>query len=133
MTHEDCDEAARRQRAREIEQGVEAPSNLRTIRRLQVLCSDENEGGVTPRRLELVCPPVINVDSIRALFQNHVTLRFCPLDAYTGCHTQVDFMHCLVPDLLDITNCSFYWGKWCLYIFLLRTRVSIHSTRCIVK
>nr|CAG4641117.1 EOG090X0BEM [Eulimnadia texana] len=26
-------------------------------------------------------------------------------------HTQVDYLHCLVPDLLDITNCSFYWGK----------------------
>lgn len=25
-------------------------------------------------------------------------------------HTQVDYMHCLVPDLLTITNCSFYWG-----------------------
>ena len=26
-------------------------------------------------------------------------------------HTQVDYIHCLVPDLLGITNCSFYWGK----------------------
>lgn len=26
-------------------------------------------------------------------------------------HTQVDYLHCLVPDLLDITRCSFYWGK----------------------
>lgn len=25
-------------------------------------------------------------------------------------HTQVDYIHCLVPDLRDITNCSFYWG-----------------------
>lgn len=25
-------------------------------------------------------------------------------------HTQVDYIHCLVPDLLSITNCSFYWG-----------------------
>ena len=25
-------------------------------------------------------------------------------------HTQVDYIHCLVPDLLEITNCSFYWG-----------------------
>nr|CAG4652083.1 EOG090X0BEM [Triops cancriformis] len=28
-----------------------------------------------------------------------------------GVHTQVDYIHCLVPDLLDITRCSFYWGK----------------------
>lgn len=106
--HEDCDETARRQRAREIEQGVEVPLNIRTIRRVQVLCNDENE----PRRIELVCPPIINVDSIRALFQTHVTLRFSPIDTITGCHAQVDFVHCLVPDLLDITNCSFYWGKY---------------------
>ena len=25
-------------------------------------------------------------------------------------HTQVDYIHCLVPDLLQITNCRFYWG-----------------------
>jgi len=25
-------------------------------------------------------------------------------------HTQVDYMHCLVPDLLALTNSSFYWG-----------------------
>lgn len=25
-------------------------------------------------------------------------------------HTQVDYMHYLVPDLLQLTNCSFYWG-----------------------
>ncbi|KAH8249571.1 hypothetical protein KR032_010653 [Drosophila birchii] len=26
-------------------------------------------------------------------------------------HSQIDFMHCLVPDLKKITNSSFYWGK----------------------
>jgi len=26
-------------------------------------------------------------------------------------HTQVDFLHRLVPDLLEITSCPFYWGK----------------------
>lgn len=25
-------------------------------------------------------------------------------------HTQVDYQHCLVPDLLPLTNCGFYWG-----------------------
>ncbi|XP_030755975.1 suppressor of cytokine signaling 5 isoform X1 [Sitophilus oryzae] len=115
MVHEDCDEAARIARAREIEQGVDPPANFRSVRRLQLLCSDsESENGQSqapPRRLQLVCPPDLNVESLRALFQNHVTLRSCPLDTITGCHTQVDFIHCLVPDLLNITNCSFYWGK----------------------
>lgn len=26
-------------------------------------------------------------------------------------HSQVDFIHCLVPDLQKITSCGFYWGK----------------------
>ncbi|XP_065162111.1 uncharacterized protein Socs36E isoform X2 [Atheta coriaria] len=111
--HEDCDEAARRQRAKEMEQGVDPPANFRSTRRVQLLCSDmeSTEEGVTPRRLQLVCPSDLSVDSLRALFQNHVMLRSCPLDVAPGCHTQVDFIHCLVPDLLSITNCSFYWGK----------------------
>ncbi|XP_052750755.1 suppressor of cytokine signaling 4 [Galleria mellonella] len=29
----------------------------------------------------------------------------------TKVHTQVDYIHCLVPDLQQITACSFYWGK----------------------
>lgn len=23
----------------------------------------------------------------------------------------MEYTHCLVPDLMQITNCSFYWGK----------------------
>jgi len=26
-------------------------------------------------------------------------------------HTQIDYTHELVPDILEITNCGFYWGK----------------------
>lgn len=114
--HEDTEEAARIARAREIEQGVEAPANFVTVRRVQLLCSDlEADCGQPqgpPRRLQLVCPPDLSVESLRALFQTHVTLKSCPVDNITGCHTQVDFIHCLVPDLLTITNCSFYWGKY---------------------
>lgn len=109
--HEDCDEAARLARAREIEQGVEAPASFKTVRRVQLLCSDMEENGQKPRRLQLVCPPDLSVDSLKALFHNNVTIRSSPIDNYTGCHTQVDFIHCLVPDLYNITNCSFYWGK----------------------
>ncbi|KAK9882364.1 hypothetical protein WA026_020889 [Henosepilachna vigintioctopunctata] len=110
--HEDCDEAARLARAQEIEQGVEAPANFRPIRRVQLLCSEmECDNGLRPRRLQLVCPRDLSVDSLRALFHTNVTLKSCPVDSVNGCHTQVDFIHCLVPDLLDITNCSFYWGK----------------------
>lgn len=111
LIHEDCDEEARLQRAREIEVGVEAPPNFRPVRRVQLLYSDEHESGQAPRRLQLVCPPDLTVDSLRAFFQNRITLKSCPLDTITGCHTQVDFIHCLVPDLQQITNSSFYWGR----------------------
>lgn len=130
--HEDCDEAARLARAREIEQGVDPPANFRPVRRVQLLCPENVEssdccgcgdgggGGQpqpqpAPQRLQLVCPKDLNVDTLRALFQSNITLltlRPCPADySITGCHTQVDFIHCLVPDLLNITNCSFYWGE----------------------
>jgi len=33
---------------------------------------------------------------------------FCSLTPTV--HTQVDYMHCLVPDLLELTNRMFYWG-----------------------
>ncbi|GLV32059.1 Suppressor of cytokine signaling at 36E [Carabus blaptoides fortunei] len=91
---EDCDEQARLQRAREIAEEM-----------------DSADGVFAPRRLQIVCPHNVTVDSLKALFQSHVTLRTCPLDAVAGCHTQVDYIHCLVPDLLSITRCSFYWGK----------------------
>lgn len=96
------------------------------MRRVQLLCSDmdpSDNNGQGPRRLQLVCPPDLTVDSLRALFQTHVTVRSCPLDSYTGCHTQVDFIHCLVPDLLEITNCSFYWGKFLKKLTILRSLV----------
>ncbi|GJQ66464.1 hypothetical protein Trydic_g17318 [Trypoxylus dichotomus] len=110
LAQEDVDEEARIQRAREIERGVDPPPSFRPARRVQLFCSDETEGHVV-RRVQIVCPNDVTVDSLRALFQNNVTFRSCPLDVITGCHTQVDFIHCLVPDLRNITNCSFYWGK----------------------
>ena len=34
----------------------------------------------------------------------------CYMPRPLAVHTQVDYIHCLVPDLRNITNCSFYWG-----------------------
>lgn len=108
----DCDRQARILRAHEIEQGVDPPANSRRVRRVQVLCSDvEPDGTQGLRRLQLVCPLDLSVDNLRVWLQN-LSVRSCPMDVYSRCHAQADFIHCLVPDLLDITNCSFYWGKW---------------------
>lgn len=44
------------------------------------------------------------IRQIVILFKN-LTSKLCILCL------QVDFIHYLVPDLKQITNCSFYWGK----------------------
>lgn len=38
------------------------------------------------------------------------TEHFKPQDGHHRAHTQIDYIHCLVPDLLQITNLPCYWG-----------------------
>ncbi|XP_054282920.1 uncharacterized protein LOC129000072 [Macrosteles quadrilineatus] len=92
---EDCDERARLERAREIAEGVDPPPGFRPAPHIQV-----------------VIPPELTVDNITALFQSAALSALSQLDVTQRVvHTQVDYIHCLVPDLLQITSCSFYWGK----------------------
>lgn len=92
---EDCDERARLERAREIAEGVEPPPGFRPGPHIQV-----------------VIPPELTVDNLTALFQSAALSALSQLDvSQRVVHTQVDYIHCLVPDLLQITSCSFYWGK----------------------
>ncbi|XP_034837986.1 suppressor of cytokine signaling 4-like isoform X1 [Maniola hyperantus] len=65
-----------------------AQATDRAIRRFQVVCGGEL------RALLLRAPPLEHLPS-----------------PPTTVHTQVDYKHCLVPDLQEITACSFYWGK----------------------
>ncbi|CAK9831224.1 Suppressor of cytokine signaling 5 [Anthophora retusa] len=103
---EDCDERARLQRAREMEEGVEPPPGYKP----------NYPSGIQ------VHPNGITVDSLAALFQAHAGIQAAvtalsqidfTLIPSIGrpAHTQVDYVHCLVPDLKSITACSFYWGK----------------------
>lgn len=103
---EDCDEKARQERAREIAEGVEPPPGF---------CPGQH--------IQLLCPPELTIDNLTALFQTHLSIHSAALTALSQLdvslspsvqrvvHTQVDYIHCLVPDLLQITSCSFYWGK----------------------
>ncbi len=43
------------------------------------------------------------------LIRNCGLIGVCNLQILSA--IQVDFIHCLVPDLRKITNCGFYWGK----------------------
>ncbi|KAF3424841.1 hypothetical protein E2986_05899 [Frieseomelitta varia] len=104
---EDCDKRARLQRAREMEEGVEPPPGYKP----------NYPSGIQ------VHPNGITVDSLAALFQAHAGIQAAALTALSQidftlipnierpAHTQVDYVHCLVPDLRSITACSFYWGK----------------------
>ncbi|XP_063990641.1 uncharacterized protein LOC135169507 [Diachasmimorpha longicaudata] len=104
---EDCDERARQQRAREMEEGVEPPPGYRP-----------NYSSTIE-----VHPNGLPVESLAVLFQVHATIQAAALTALSRidfsiipnmertAHTQIDYVHCLVPDLRSITACSFYWGK----------------------
>lgn len=92
---EDCEESARERRALEIAQGVEPPPGFRP-HCVQVVC----RGDI--RALLLRAPPVLAPPAPPAP---------PPETPPTKVHTQVDYIHCLVPDLRAITACCFYWGK----------------------
>jgi suppressor of cytokine signaling 5 len=40
-----------------------------------------------------------------------ILLVYARLCEFRTLQSQVDYVHCLVPDLKSITACSFYWGK----------------------
>jgi len=91
---EDCDERARLERAREIAEGVDPPP------------------GFSPKLSELAPPADINMDNLKALLQSALSLSaLSQIDVPKSVHTQIDYIHCLVPDLLQITSSTFYWGK----------------------
>lgn len=119
---EDCDEVARVQRAREIHEGVDPPPGYRTI------CADPLYVPADPsldRRLSSCFADKETVNAIRSIpdgqFEGSSILNitdsfpnimFNSIDQQPRIiHSQVDFIHCLVPDLRKITNCGFYWGK----------------------
>ena len=58
-------------------------------------------------------PPSSSSEEDSGIETPHEYASLSPHTAYVPgrtVHTQVDYIHCLVPDLLQITNCSFYWG-----------------------
>ncbi|XP_068625956.1 suppressor of cytokine signaling 5-like [Battus philenor] len=62
---------------------------------------------------QVVCGGELRALLLRAPALPHAgaSLAHAPLTPPAKVHTQVDYIHCLVPDLQEITACSFYWGK----------------------
>uniref|UniRef100_A0A2M4CID2 Putative suppressor of cytokine signaling 5 n=1 Tax=Anopheles darlingi TaxID=43151 RepID=A0A2M4CID2_ANODA len=128
---EDCDERARIQRELEIREGVDAPPNFHPRRLMSG--GSITSASAANHPIAFLCT--------RDLLQRSLLLAnnfFHPDDSLAGVgaggagaaaaaaalglpgavgglhsriHSQVDFIHCLVPDLQKITSCSFYWGK----------------------
>lgn len=118
---EDCDERARLQRELEIREGVDAPPNF-TPRALMsggtltggtALGAVGSAAGVAQaNQIAFVCSP--DTSSALSLLQRGLMLQNQHLihaEEMPRVHSQVDFIHCLVPDLQKITSCCFYWGK----------------------
>lgn len=96
--NEDFEDRAYRERAKEIQEGIDPPPGFRP--------------GVI-QLLELGWPKR-TIDSLTSLFNYRAAVTAFTtndLDDTHRIHTSIDYIHYLVPDLLQITNCSFYWGK----------------------
>lgn len=96
--NEDFEDRAYRERAKEIQEGIDPPPGFRPSV-IQLL-----ELGWPKRRMESLTP----VFNCRAAVS---TIAVNDMDDNQIVHTSIDYIHYLVPDLLQITNCSFYWGK----------------------
>ncbi|CAG0913988.1 unnamed protein product [Notodromas monacha] len=103
---EDCDERARMERAREISEGVDPPPGFMSLP-FELF---PVESFVCPHNVphDMGCATGYSTETrLESFFSS--TDGDCMLRRTV--HTQVDYVHCLVPDLLTIANCSFYWGR----------------------
>lgn len=97
--NEDLDDKAYKERAKEIQEGIEPPPGFRPGLHIQLV------------EFSL---PKMTIDNLTTLFHRAaITALTAPhdMDDSQRIHTSIDYIHYLVPDLLQITNCSFYWGK----------------------
>ncbi|XP_026816882.1 uncharacterized protein LOC113556248 [Rhopalosiphum maidis] len=97
--NEDLEDRAYKERAKEIQEGIEPPPGFRPGLHIQLV------------EFSL---PKMTIDNLTSLFHRAaMTALTAPhdMDDSQRIHTSIDYIHYLVPDLLQITNCSFYWGK----------------------
>ncbi|XP_013775932.1 suppressor of cytokine signaling 5-like [Limulus polyphemus] len=111
---DDWDERARQERAREIQEGVDPPPGYQTALTGQVTevkLSDLTQA--LQNQLHISPYPYLERFTEATGMSKEMLTKFYEVSAkgFSLPHSQVDYMHCLVPDLLEITNCSFYWGK----------------------
>lgn len=115
---DDWEELARQERAKEIAEGIDPPPGFQSqnsqtspgiqLSDLTLALSQQLTFSIAPYPyLEKLSEAAGFSREFFKLWERHWDgFRVVP-----AVHTQVDYVHCLVPDLLQITNCSFYWGK----------------------
>lgn len=138
---EDCDERARVQREKEIEDGIEVPGYLQMNKFLGTIQStaatntqqvannvslqhqqQPQTAPVQSSNIQPQWPHIIFAtpgDSVGQNLLQPTSINTQPSSMHSldggmaapRIHSQVDYIHCLVPDLQKITSCGFYWGK----------------------
>ncbi|KAK6183117.1 hypothetical protein SNE40_010656 [Patella caerulea] len=117
---EDFDERRKADRAKEIREGIEFDKRSRSVSPTV----SQTAGAAGPSNL--LCQMFENRCSLTltsypalshgyGVNSDYEESLYGELDFSTPLfpkvvHTQVDYIHCLVPELSHITNCSFYWG-----------------------
>ena len=66
---------------------------------------EDSSDGETPRVVESLSTEEEEEEDVK------ISLEMMAAMNLSRPHTQIDYVHHLVPHLSDITNCSFYWGK----------------------
>ncbi|XP_041351321.1 uncharacterized protein LOC121370260 [Gigantopelta aegis] len=129
---EDVDELRLAERAEEIEHGIElnrAPFGRRWMRLLGARSGSHSSqilgGSHSSLSGSLSYPALSTLDAVgnslchgsvdnsgESRYSDCSNLKMEIPNSRVPCviHTQVDYVHCLVPDLRCITSCSFYWG-----------------------
>lgn len=114
---EDWDEKAREQRAREIEEGIDPPPGYQPSQLVPYVGEDLQLVRLAASfkaslAFNIIAAPLqMPHSSFPSFVERQALALFEEPYVPTTVHTQVDYIHCLVPDLMEITNCSFYWGK----------------------
>uniref|UniRef100_H3BZJ3 Suppressor of cytokine signaling 9 n=1 Tax=Tetraodon nigroviridis TaxID=99883 RepID=H3BZJ3_TETNG len=120
---DDVDDRLRERRRISIEQGVEPPPNAE-IHTFEVTAQINPLYKHGPKLDEVVASASFHTcsDSSDAQLDAEVAVTSAPSRADLPqtehpkshhayrIHTQIDYIHCLVPDLLQITSLPYYWG-----------------------
>ena len=116
---EDIDALLLAERARDIEEGIEiSASQLTRNARTQSHGYKMVHASISVEDpVEQQWPTIQRVSAVVAAASNDIDwslstklLNNCAIRNEAPIHTQVDYIHCLVPDIEQVSACSFYWG-----------------------